>query len=201
VERFSEYNFMNWYKRANLQTTLPYFQEFEDMGEYTPNEESINKVLENQFGATIVSDIGQGDSGVAYLLSNGDILKITTNTQEGQVADYLWEHPNPNVVEYKLVWKEGDLYYIVMDNIQTMASDYISDDFNHIAEILETNQCYKPQCAYSIVQNDNTLDASIKYQILSYLSSLMEIPIPIFDFLNENNVGIKDGKLIFFDIT
>ena len=56
---------MNWYKKANLQSTLPYFQEFEEMGEYVPNEESLNAVLENQFGATIVSDIGQGDSGVA----------------------------------------------------------------------------------------------------------------------------------------
>jgi len=192
---------MNWYKKANLQTTLPYFQEFEDMGEYVPNEESINRVLESQFGATIVSDIGQGDSGVAYLLSNGDILKITTNAQEGQVAEYLWTHPNPNVVEYKLVWKEGDLYHIVMDNIQTMANDYISGDFKNISRALEENQCYNPECAYSIVKNDNTLDASIKHQILSYLSSLIKIPIPIFDFLNENNIGIKDGKLIFFDIT
>jgi len=70
--------------------------------------------IDDTINASIMSDIGRGDSGIAYLLSNEDVLKITTNAQEGKVADYFWNNPNPHVVEYKLVWKEGDLYYIVM---------------------------------------------------------------------------------------
>ena len=192
---------MNWYKKAQLQETLPYFQEFEDMGEYIPNEDDLNEILQNQFGATIVKDIGQGDSGVAYLLSNGDVLKITTNNQEGKVANYFFSNPSSNVVDYKLVWKDGDLYYIIMDKIEMMAKDFISDELNHISQILDANQCYNPSCAFSLIQNDAEIDPNIKSQILSYVKELTKIPIPIYDFLNEDNIGIKDGKLLFFDIT
>jgi len=194
---------MNWYKKANLQETLPYFQEFEEMGEYVPNEESLNAVLENQFGATIVSDIGQGDSGVAYLLSNGDVLKITTNNQEGQVAKYFQDNPNPSVVEYKLVWKEGDLYYIVMEKIDQMAVDdpMFYDIFEHINDLKNSNQCYNPVCMYELIKNDKEIQPELKQVLLPYISSLQKIPVKLFDFLNINNIGIKDGQLIFFDIT
>jgi hypothetical protein len=194
---------MNWYKKANLQETLPYFQEFEDMGDFMPQEESVKNVLENQFGASIVSDIGQGDSGVAYSLSNGDVLKITTNSQEGEVARYFWMNGNNHVVDYKLVWKEGDLYYIVMDKIETMAASNpeISSAFEYINNITNKAKCYNPECTYEIVKEDTSINESLKQEILSYLSSLAEISIPMFDFLNINNVGIKDGKLVFFDIT
>jgi len=194
---------MNWYKRANLQSTLPYFQEFEDMGDFVPQEESLNNILENQLGATIVSDIGQGDSGVAYSLSNGDVLKITTNKQEGEVARYLWMKPNPHVVNYKLVWKEGDLYYIVMDKIEIMAASdgKMSFTFKYINAVLDRNKCYNPECSYHLISKDQVIDKDIKQEILSYLTALSKINIPIFDFLNIDNVGIKDGNLVFFDIT
>ena len=192
---------MSWYKKSQLKETLPYFQEFEDMGEYVPNEKSINDILENQYGASIVSTIGQGDSGVAYLLSNGDVLKITTNSQEGKVADYFLTNPNPHVVDYKLVWKEGDLYYIIMDRIETMAIEYVSDEFDYISKLMEINDCYDPKCSYSIIENDDSIDQSIQQKLLSYVSSLMEVPFRLYDFLNINNVGIKNGSLIFFDIT
>ncbi|GAG38230.1 unnamed protein product, partial [marine sediment metagenome] len=37
--------------------------------------------------------------------------------------------------------------------------------------------------------------------VISYLTHIFTIPnIRIFDFLNVNNIGIKGGKLKFFDI-
>ena len=194
---------MNWYKKAQLQETLPYFQEFEDMGDFVPNEENLNAIIENQFGASIVSDIGQGDSGVAYSLSNGDILKITTNSQEGEVAKYFWMKPNPHVVDYKLVWKEGDLYYIVMDKIETMAVSNleVSSAFKYINGIKDKANCYNPKCSYELVEKDTSIEPTLKQEILSYLKSLAGINIPIFDFLNINNIGIQGGNLVFFDIT
>ncbi len=194
---------MNWYKKAQLQETLPYFQEFESMGDYVPDEESLNDILDNQFGASIISEIGQGDSGVAYLLSNGNVLKITTNQQEGEVAKYFWNNPNPHVIGYNLVWKDGDLYYIVMDKIKTMAADdaQYSQTFKYIKILLDSNNCSNPKCAYHLISKDNYIDESLKQELLSYLKSLSKSNIPIFDFLNISNVGIKDGKLVFFDIT
>ena len=194
---------MNWYKKAQLQETLPYFQEFESMGEYIPNEESLNAVLDNQFGATIVSDIGQGDSGVAYLLSNGDVLKITTNSQEGKIAKYISENPNPYVVEYKLVWKEGDLYYIVMEKIDNLAINHsdIEQGFHNLEFVMDKNNAHTPELLYKAVKNDNDMDLKFKNMILPYLFYIQKLPFKVYDFTNINNVGIKDEKLIFFDIT
>ena len=93
---------MNWYRRAQLQETLPYFQEFEEYGDYVPDEQSLTQKLENM-GITLGKEISRGDSGIAYMLSNGDVLKITTNSQEGQVASYLSQNPHPSIIEYKSI--------------------------------------------------------------------------------------------------
>jgi len=194
---------MNWYKRSNLESTLPYFQEFEDMGDYVPKEQDVSERVREQFGADIVEDIGQGDSGVAYSLSNGDVLKITTNSQEGEVANYFMRHKSPHVVNYKSVWKEGDLYYIVMDKIDEMAVDSksMTNIFKYIDYLMDRNKCYEPKCSYDIVHRDSAIEEPVKQEILSYLSALTKMNIPIFDFLDINNIGMKDGRLLFFDIT
>lgn len=194
---------MKWFKQAQINATLPYFQEFEDMGEYIPDEGKLSEVLQNQLGSHVVRDIGSGDSGVAYLLSNGDILKITTNSQEGQIAQYFSERPNPHVIDYKLVWRDGDLYYIVMEKVENMVSDFpeISNLFDSINNLLDNYKCYNVQCAYNIVKDVADIKYPLKDQLLSYLKTLMSIPFRVYDFLNVDNVGIKNGNLIFFDIT
>jgi hypothetical protein len=194
---------MNWYKKAQLTQTIPYFQEFEDMGDYVPNEESLGQKLQEQFNTHIVSDIGQGDSGVAYLLANGDVLKITTNSQEGQVANYILNNPSPSVIEYKAVWKEGDLYYIIMEKINEMAIDYpeIEQQFHNLEPIIDKHNAKDPLSLYNVVKRDNNIDENFKMMLLPYLFYLQKLPFKVFDFTNVNNVGVKDGKLIFFDIT
>jgi hypothetical protein len=190
---------MNWYKISQLQKTLPYFEEFKEYGDYIPDEKSLFVKLRDKYGVSIISDIGQGDSGVAYLLSNGDVLKITTNKQEGQVAEYLKSNKNQYVIEIKDVWKEGDLYYIIEEKLDMPSTDYINK-INEIEAILSQNNCHNPQCAMNILRTivfDNTL----KTEILSYLSFINQMPYRVFDFLNSNNIGMSDGKIKFFDIT
>ena len=77
----------------------------------------------------------------------------------------------------------------------------ILEAFERIHKLLDYNNCDNPDCAYKIVEKDYDLDLSLKPHILSYLKSLQKIPVPIYDFLNIDNVGIQNGKLIFFDIT
>jgi len=199
---------MNWYKHAQLKETLPYFKEFEEYGEsgnYIPDEESLSKHLQD-LNTSIVSDIGQGDSGVAYQLSNGDILKITTNDQEGKVAQYLINNPIPCIVQYKHIWKEGDLYFIIMEKLDQMITDVpdLADAFRKLDKILDENHCYNPQCAYKIITNPqytNLFLPDLYQMIIDYLLYLKEIPMKIFDFLDPNNIGLKNGKIKFFDIT
>ena len=192
---------MNWFKLAQIKETLPYFEEFADMGDYVPNESRLMERLQRGVGASIVSVIGSGDSGVAYLLSNGDVLKITTNAQEGRVAMFFLENPNPHVVKYKQIWKDGDLFFIVMERIDSMASSKYGKEFDYIEKLLDSKRCYNPHCAYGVIEQDKIINSDIKKQILSYISYLKNINYKVFDFLNINNIGIKDGRLIFFDVT
>ena len=194
---------MNWYRTAQLKETLPYFQEFEEEGDYIPDEESINVILKNQFNASIVKDIGQGDSGVAYLLSNGDVLKITTNSQEGEIAKYISENPNPSMADYKLVWKEGDLYYIIMEKINNMAINYpyVEQQFRNLEPLMERNNIRDPVSLYEFIKKNNIMNLEFRNMLLSYLFYIQNLAFKIFDFININNVGIKNGKLIFFDVT
>ena len=52
---------MNWYKKSTtLQDTLPYFTEFEDYGEYVPDENSLNTKLDSM-GLSMGKEINRGD--------------------------------------------------------------------------------------------------------------------------------------------
>jgi hypothetical protein len=196
---------MNWYKKTQLQETLPYFKELEEYGDYIPDETSLNSKLDS-IGVTITSEINRGDSGIAYMLSNGDVLKITTNSQEGQVANYLTQNPHPSIINYKMVWKEGDLYFIIMEHIEQMISEIpvLKTIFDKTNQIINSANCYDVDCAYDILITNRyfkSLSYGIKNNILEYLKHLRSIPIPLFDFLNPNNIGLQNGKIKFFDIT
>lgn len=196
---------MNWYKKSQLKESLPYFQEFEEEGEYVPNENSLNKKLELK-GLFINNEIGRGDSGVAYSLSNGDVLKITTNDQEGRVASYFVNNPHQSTISYKSVWKEGDLYFIIMEKVEDLLSNHpdLLEIFSNLTYITEKEGCYSPKCAYSIILKNSyfkSLPKEYSQTILEYLYYLKSIPIGIYDFLNPSNIGIKNGKIKFFDVT
>lgn len=191
---------MNWYKQSQLQTTLPYFEELAEYGDYIPDETSLTKFLQEKFGISIITDIGQGDSGVAYLLSNDDVLKITTNKQEGQIAQFLQHYKHPSIVDIRYVWQEGDLYYIIEEKLDPLEQIY-KKYFNFIEKILDKKHCYNPKCAFSILQNLDINNNTLKQKILSYLKFLNQFPTNIFDFLNPNNIGMSNGDIKFFDIT
>jgi len=193
---------MNWYKKAQLEKTLPYFEEFKEYGDYIPDQNELNQTLLNKFDTTIEKDLGAGDSGVAYSLANGDVLKITTNPQEGKVALFFMEHQNPHVINYKNVWKKGDLYYIIMERVNKFVSDIpeLKETFDYIGKLLDKHKCYNVNCSLGIIERDNNIDITLKNKIMEYLKGLTNIPYQIFDFLNPNNAGIKDGEIVFFDI-
>jgi hypothetical protein len=195
---------MNWFKKAQLKKTIPYFQEFEEYGDYIPNEQNLNSILQEKFNTSIIKDIGQGDSGVAYLLSNGDIIKITTNPQETKIAQYLINNPNPNIINYKNIWQEGNLSYIIMEKLDRTLKDYPTylSLFNQINKFMDNKKCYNINCAIEILSNPpDFIPPSLLTLILDYLNHLKNIPsVKIFDFLNPENIGIKNGKLKFFDI-
>ena len=93
-----------------------------------------------------------------------------------------------------------------MEHIDTMIKDNLelNNIFNHLIKITDKEKCYNPDCALLILKNNNyfnSLSPEIREIILNYLSHLKALQFPIFDFLNPNNIGLKDNEIKFFDIT
>ncbi len=196
---------MSWYAKSQvniIEESIPYFKEIEEMGDYVPDVNSIEQTLTNRVGSTVSKVIGSGDSGVAYLLTNGDVLKITTNSKEGIIAIYLMHNPHPNIVSYKDVWKEGDLYYIVMEHVDSIdTAPLLKKLFQTLSALMDIKKCYDPKCAYHILKQIDD-SSNTKEKILDYLLHLSDMPTGahIFDFLSTNNVGVLNGDIKFFDI-
>lgn len=191
----------SWYKKAQIAQTLPYFKEFEEYGEYVPDESKIQSILKNKYNTKVVSEIGRGDSGIAYNLSDGNVLKITTNEKEGKIANFLMNNPNEYIIDYKDVWKDGDLYYIIMEKIKNLDNKTLAI-LEKYQKILNKFNVVDVDKAIIIIKNSELYNIYpiISQNILDYLFYLKNLNVKAYDFLNPNNVGMKDGHLVFFDI-
>ncbi len=193
---------MNWYekfvKTALTPETMPYFQELQDEGQYVPDTNKVTQNLQQRYNAKVTSSLGCGDNGCAYLLSNGNTLKVTTNDQEGRMASWLKANPHPNVVKYYDAWKEGDLWYIVMETINTGNGNLAS--IKYMQQVLQAKNCHDPSCALQWLSRIRP----VQYlpEVTSLLKHLTTYPgRKPFDILNSGNVGFSNGQLKIFDIT
>lgn len=193
-------NWYKWYKIAITDATMPYFQEFANDGQYVPNQQSVAQELRDRFGAEVVRDLGCGDSGCAYLLSNGNVLKITTNDQEGRQAMWLSANSNPCIAEIYDVHKDGDLWYVVMEQVDPATAE-LKQSVQDASSYLDNMGIYDAKRAAQALRRWPGAAGPYGRQILAYVSYLASSPKAPFDFLNPNNVGQKNGTIKFFDIT
>jgi len=187
-------------KTAITQKTMPYFQEFANDGQYIPDQLQVQQDLKSRFNAKVVSDLGCGDSGCAYLLSNGNVLKITTNDQEGRQAMWLSANSNPFIAEIYDVHKEGDLWHIVMEKIDKAPAD-LTSAVQEASNYLDDSGIYDAKRAAQALKLWPGIIGPYGRQIMAYVAYLASAPKAPFDFLNPNNVGQKNGTIKFFDIT
>jgi len=194
-------NKTNLKKPYQLVEQSTYFTDFDKYEGYSPNSESLCSELKGIF---IESVIDHGDSGEAYLLSNGDVLKITTNAREGEYAKWLVENPHPLIANYKHVWQDGNLYYVIMEYLDTGIPNYLKTLIDYMREVLDSHNCFNVDRAVSILIKDEKiqklLHISVVKSILSYIDHI-RYGGNAFDFLSLDNVGLSDGKIKFFDIS
>lgn len=194
---------MNWYglyRQSVTDATMPYFAEFADMGNYVPDQQVTGDWLQQRFHASVVSDIGCGDNGCAYLLSNGNVLKITTNDQEGRQAMWLSANSNPFIADIYDVHKEGDLWYIVMEKVDK-ASPQLAQAVQDASDYLGDRGIFSAKNAPQALIRWPGMTGPYGRQIMAYVSYLAAAPNSPFDFLDSDNVGEKNGSIKFFDIT
>jgi hypothetical protein len=190
---------MNWYKRAITETTMPYFQELAEEGEYVPNTDILKSEVKQRTGSEVQNELGCESNGCAYRLSNGDVLKITTSDFEGRLASLIMQNPNPTVAAIKNLWKHGDLYCIITEFVSNVNDPQIQKVFDWIKNMKNSINCYNIECAQKmIIELD---DFPFKKDILDHLDYVTNLKSrPPFDFLNASNTGIVNGHLKFFDV-
>lgn len=185
---------MEW---INKSISINYFKELEDVN-YIPDFSEIEKILKiNEYG--IVRDmLGCGDSGCAYLLSSGYVLKITTNKSEADVAKWIIDNPHPTIAKYFKVWEHKKLHCIIMEKLTEMLKNTYPID--EMINICEKSSSFDPNSSFWILSKDQYNDITYISQVRDYLSHIKKYG-KSFDFLNTGNIAISNGKLKFFDIT
>jgi hypothetical protein len=192
---------MNWYKKAITETTMPYFQELAEEGEYVPNTAILKSEVQEHVGydVDVEQDLGCESNGCAYRLSNGDVLKITTNTKEAKLAIAIMYNPNPVIAVVKDIWRHGDLFCIITEFVNDINNNQVQEIFNWLEQKTEHLQCYQPQCTIDVI--NKLPDFPFRDDLVSFLQYLINNNLTPYDLLNSTNVGLSNGHLKFFDVT
>jgi hypothetical protein len=152
------------------------------------NNSYVSKIAE-KLGYKLIINLDSGNSGVAYILDGGKVLKITTDKTEFLVANKL-KGKNlkriSNIFEtYKI--KEQDVYIIVLEYLHSLSEEL----FELVEEYNGTN----------IKKKDNSKFNWLKEQLKEIEIELKNngIPNPT-DFDWWMNMGLKNGNLAVFDV-
>ena len=151
-------------------------------------------LLNKSLGALEVGrKIGEGANGVAYQLSNQQVLKITSLEHEAECAEKLIDNPNPYITRYHRVWENNDLFCIVRDYAPPM-----SPKLKTQIEKLEDRFI----CIQGIKEHINRLsNFGIEKEIKSYLEHLQKLGLGCYDLINSDNIGEVEGQIKVFDIS
>lgn len=153
--------------------------------------------------------LSSGSFGNAYSYDD-KVMKITIDKNEAIVAHDLISKGNKRMVKYYNVYKYNSLYVIIMDRV-TPILDYLDKiknlDKNYIWDLtsfLHNNWGTISQGQYleDVYEyyNKKTI-VGIKRFLLDEIWDIYESIHEHYIDLHPDNIGIKDGRLICFDLT
>ena len=184
------------------------------------------KVLKNDFGFDKIEYAGEGHFGMAFIVNDDKILKLTNNEDEIRGIKKVLNKDIPNVIHYYDVkhYPDSNIYAILMDKVDLLSleeetiyttmyyegSNYSDSDFwdeydddeirdeliDKLQDRLQNPEEEDELEPFDINHND-MINYIEKYREL--LNKLEENGVPTAD-LHGGNIGAKDGKLIHFDV-
>jgi len=182
----------------------------------------VRKVLLNEmekiYGFDVIGIAGSGDNGMAYELSNGNILKITKSPSEAYIAHKLIGKNLKHVANVYWVKKIEDKYIYELEKLDTNWSDsdrqlwdvliMIIDDDYMLEEF--QNMSHNEKIAYLTelgfderegIPDDSRINFFINglKSVSQELESTHKSLLKAMD-LGIDNFGIKNGELAVFDL-
>jgi hypothetical protein len=177
--------------------------------------EFCEKILEElNISYQYLKVIDEGSNGIAFDLGD-KVLKLTSDDSEAHYADKLIDINSDHLVNVYSVnkveseYQYGDLYCIIMEKLNT--------DFHKTIKYM-INDLHKPnnitnKLSNNIEPNDNDIlelfdmysyDDSKKIEIFylwySVYKECLKYGLPM-DDMRGSNIGIRNKKMVFFDIS
>jgi hypothetical protein len=181
-----------------IKTTIREFVEeqkinediFDLIGKYPNyfNNSYVSKIAD-KLGYKLKINLDSGNSGVAYILDGGKVLKITTDKTEFLVANKL-KGKNlkriSNIYETHKI-KDQDVYIIVLEYLDSLSEEL----FELVEKYNETNIKKKNNPEFDWLKTQlNDIETELKNNGISNPT----------DFDWWMNMGLKNGNLAVFDV-
>jgi hypothetical protein len=184
------------------------------------------KVLKNDFGFDKIEYAGEGHFGMAFVVNDDKILKLTNNEDEIRGIKKVLNKDIPGVIHYYDVkhYPDSNVYAILMDKVDLLSpeeetvyttmyyegSNYFPSDFwdlfndkNERKEIVKivSDRLSDPYPEDELEPYDLDYNEIVDYikKYKKLLLKLVKNDIPTAD-LHGGNIGVKDGELIHFDV-
>ena len=185
------------------------------------------KVLKNDFGFDKIEYAGEGHFGMAFVVNDDKILKLTNNEDEIRGIKKVLNKDIPGVIHYYDVkhYPDSNVYAILMDKVDLLSteeetvyttmyyegSNYSDSDFwdeyddddeirDELIDKLQ-DRLQNPEEEDELESYDLDYDEIVNYieKYRELLNKLEENGVPTAD-LHGGNIGVKDGELIHFDV-
>lgn len=193
------------------------------------NDETLDRVanfVANKLGYDQPSYIDSGENGVAYDLKNGQVLKITLDKSEAIESLNIKGKQNKHIANIYKVFQIDypelsylDIYAIILEKIDTSDQfnivkmieeldeifyDEFSETVSSILALYHTDLQYYNNTYKDVINNIlNEISPEKKEFFNQYLQLADEVRkngIKSADYINERNLGYKNGNLTFFDV-
>ena len=193
-----------------LRNDIPkqYLEELIFQGEGIFDIKNVKPFSKKWLGKTIVDKIGEGTQGAAYMTSDNKVLKFTRSKNESEFHTKLI---NKHIEHYADVY---DVIQLYPEEVFVIEKEYLgelpADDYMDYQDMLSIrSKSIRENISFDDAFNKSSLgfnkteENKIRFKNLYHiheqiLKSLREIDSNIND-VNENNIGLKNGKITCFD--
>lgn len=196
------------------------FNSEQEMLDRIENSENIKKFI----GSNIIKKLGSGSNGIAYLMSNNKVLKVTTDDEEAGTSALVKNIDHPNIIKIYDVaeWipkrdievghsrSNVKVYFIVQEKleagpaIENKLKDYIPDFVNEFGESLLNAAAYIGgiESKEKEIESNSNISEDARKFYLDVIEALKELKVRGIYWMDisASNIGRRKGDYVVFDL-
>jgi hypothetical protein len=144
-----------------------------------------------------IDSLGCGLNGCAYDVGGDTVVKVTKNRSEADIASWLVDNPHSSIAKYVSVTDNGGSWVIVMEKLNTKASQ--AKRLEALRIEAEEEGCEGAEEVTDYLSKHFRDKKHVK-EVVSAIRHVLKFKKKLKDFLNPNNMGTdKKGDLKLFD--